>query len=44
MRHTIGTALQLEAFINSFYISDYDHEMMYGDTKVAKDMEKDKLV
>jgi hypothetical protein len=28
----------LEQFFDAFRISDYDHEMWYGEEKVAKDM------
>lgn len=31
------------AFFDSFKISDHDHEMWYGDKKIAKDMTKEQL-
>jgi hypothetical protein len=32
---------QFESFLSHLYISDHDHEVTYGDTKVAKEMTKD---
>jgi hypothetical protein len=32
-----------KAFLDSFKVSDYSHEMWYGDKKIAKDMTKDQL-
>jgi hypothetical protein len=34
---------QLHTFLESVYISDKDHEIMFGDKKVANEMEKEKL-
>ena len=32
-----------KGFLESFKVSDYSHEMWYGDKKVAKDMQKEQL-
>lgn len=34
----------LNSFINHLHISNQDHEMLYGDKKLAQEMEKDDLV
>lgn len=34
----------IEEFFESFMISEKDHEMWYGEEKVAKDMKKEQLV
>lgn len=38
-----GAYSNLDTFLNSFKISDYDAETWYGDKKIAKDMEKEQL-
>ena len=38
-----GTA-NFNNFIASMYISDYDHEVWYGDTKQASEMKEEQLV
>ena len=34
---------QFDTLLNNFYISDHDHEVTYGDSKVAKEMTKGQL-
>ena len=37
------TAINFLAFLDKFKVSDYAHELWYGDAKVAKDMTKEQL-
>jgi hypothetical protein len=41
LKRVIGKHSSLEKFFESFYVSDYDNEIWYGDKNVAKDMKKD---
>jgi hypothetical protein len=41
MQRIIGKHESLENFLESFYISDFDNEIWYGDKNVAKEMKKD---
>ena len=38
IENVLGSYYDLSNFFSSFKISDYSHEMWYGDKKVAKDM------
>ena len=44
MKNMVGKYSSLEKFFESFYVSDYDNEMWYGDKNVAKEMKKEQLV
>lgn len=43
MKRIIGKIQSLEQFFESFYVSDYDNELWYGDKNVAKEMKKEQL-
>jgi hypothetical protein len=43
MQRIIGKHESLENFLESFYISDFDNEIWYGDKNVAKEMKKEQL-
>ena len=40
----LNTALGLKQFIESMYISEKDHELWYGDSKLASEMKEGELV
>jgi len=41
LEKSIGSSRDSIEFFSSFKISDYDHELWYGDKKVANEMKKE---
>jgi hypothetical protein len=38
LKNTFYKVSRLEKFFESMFVSEFDHETLYGDQKVAKDM------
>mmetsp|Transcript_27056 Transcript_27056/g.19500 ORF Transcript_27056/g.19500 Transcript_27056/m.19500 type:complete len:204 (+) Transcript_27056:2690-3301(+) len=43
IKYWLSTYSNLAAFLGAMEVSDYDHELWYGDKKIAKEMTKEKL-
>ena len=43
-KNSISSTTNLELFLGGFYVSDKDHEVWYGDAKVANEMKLEELV